>query len=98
MIRIRNGGRGSTSICRRSRGTGHGATCACCARTPFASAPAPPVRKRPDASISHSPTADRQRGRPMFDYLIVGAGFAGSVMAERLAEDGGKKVLVIDKR
>jgi 2-polyprenyl-6-methoxyphenol hydroxylase-like FAD-dependent oxidoreductase len=34
----------------------------------------------------------------MFDYLIVGAGFAGSVMAERLATDAGKKVLVIDKR
>ena len=32
----------------------------------------------------------------MFDYLIVGAGFAGSVMAERLAADGGKKVLIID--
>ena len=34
----------------------------------------------------------------MFDYLIVGAGFAGSVMAERLAADAGKKVLIIDKR
>jgi UDP-galactopyranose mutase len=34
----------------------------------------------------------------MFDYLIVGAGFAGSVMAERLAEDAGKTVLIIDKR
>jgi UDP-galactopyranose mutase len=34
----------------------------------------------------------------MFDYLIVGAGFAGSVMAERLATDAGKKVLIIDKR
>src|SRR4051794_22295233 len=34
----------------------------------------------------------------MFDYLIVGAGFAGSVMAERLASDAGKKVLIIDKR
>jgi UDP-galactopyranose mutase len=34
----------------------------------------------------------------MFDYLIVGAGFAGSVLAERLAEDAGKKVLIIDKR
>ncbi|WP_237709112.1 NAD(P)-binding protein [Sphingomonas elodea] len=33
-----------------------------------------------------------------FDYLVVGAGFAGSVMAERLAADGGKRVLVIDKR
>jgi UDP-galactopyranose mutase len=34
----------------------------------------------------------------MFDYLIVGAGFAGSVLAERLARDAGKKVLVVDKR
>src|SRR5438309_7081284 len=34
----------------------------------------------------------------MFDYLIVGAGFAGSVLAERLARDSGKKVLILDKR
>ncbi|HEX6373880.1 MAG TPA: UDP-galactopyranose mutase [Longimicrobium sp.] len=34
----------------------------------------------------------------MFDYLIVGAGFAGSVLAERLAADAGKKVLVVDRR
>jgi UDP-galactopyranose mutase len=34
----------------------------------------------------------------MFDYLIVGAGFAGSVMAERLASKANKKVLIIDKR
>ncbi len=34
----------------------------------------------------------------MFDYLIVGAGFAGSVLAERLASDAGKKVLVVERR
>jgi UDP-galactopyranose mutase len=34
----------------------------------------------------------------MFDYLIVGAGFAGSVLAERLATQAGKKVLILDKR
>ncbi|MGA3123426.1 MAG: UDP-galactopyranose mutase [Polyangiaceae bacterium] len=34
----------------------------------------------------------------MFDYLIVGAGFAGSVMAERLASQYGKRVLVVDRR
>jgi UDP-galactopyranose mutase len=34
----------------------------------------------------------------MFDYLIVGAGFAGSVLAERLATIGNKKVLIIDSR
>jgi len=33
-----------------------------------------------------------------FDYLVVGAGFAGSVVAERLASQLGKRVLVIDKR
>lgn len=32
-----------------------------------------------------------------FDYLIVGAGFAGSVLAERLANDG-KRVLIVDRR
>jgi UDP-galactopyranose mutase len=34
----------------------------------------------------------------MFDYLIVGAGFAGSVLAERLAHGSNKKVLICDKR
>jgi UDP-galactopyranose mutase len=34
----------------------------------------------------------------MFDYLIVGAGFAGSVLAERLATVNNKKVLIIDQR
>jgi UDP-galactopyranose mutase len=34
----------------------------------------------------------------MFDYLIVGAGFAGSVLAERLAEGSDKKILICDKR
>ncbi|WPQ65869.1 UDP-galactopyranose mutase [Chitinophaga sancti] len=34
----------------------------------------------------------------MYDYVIIGAGFAGSVLAERLANDGNKKVLLIDKR
>jgi UDP-galactopyranose mutase len=33
-----------------------------------------------------------------FDYLIVGAGFSGAVLAERLAADAGQRVLVIDKR
>ncbi|GAB3901307.1 UDP-galactopyranose mutase [Larkinella knui] len=33
-----------------------------------------------------------------YDFAIVGAGYAGSVLAERLASQSGKKVLVIDKR
>lgn len=34
----------------------------------------------------------------MFDYLIVGAGFSGCVLAERLASQLKKRVLIIDKR
>jgi UDP-galactopyranose mutase len=34
----------------------------------------------------------------MFDWLIVGAGFAGSVLAERIASQRGESVLLIDKR
>jgi UDP-galactopyranose mutase len=34
----------------------------------------------------------------MFDYMIVGAGYAGSVLAERLANDALKKVVIIDRR
>jgi UDP-galactopyranose mutase len=36
-------------------------------------------------------------GKP-YDYLIVGAGFAGSVLAERLASQHGARVLLIDRR
>lgn len=34
----------------------------------------------------------------IYDYLIVGAGFAGSVIAERIASQLNKKILVIEKR
>ena len=34
----------------------------------------------------------------MFDYLVVGAGFAGATIAQRLAAHGGKKVVICDKR
>jgi UDP-galactopyranose mutase len=38
-------------------------------------------------------------GRPAaFDWLVLGAGFAGSVMAERLASQLGQRVLVVDRR
>src|SRR3954464_285453 len=34
----------------------------------------------------------------MFDWLIVGAGFAGSVLAERIASQLKQTVLIIDRR
>lgn len=33
-----------------------------------------------------------------YDYLVVGAGFAGSVAAERLARVFGKRILLVDRR
>jgi UDP-galactopyranose mutase len=38
------------------------------------------------------------RGVRMYDWVIVGAGFAGSVLAERLANDRGERVLIVDRR
>src|SRR5688572_33121163 len=34
----------------------------------------------------------------MYDYLVVGAGYAGSVIAERLARKFNKRVLICDRR
>lgn len=40
----------------------------------------------------------RAIGSGRYDYLIVGAGFAGSVLAERLASQHGARILLIDRR
>jgi UDP-galactopyranose mutase len=45
-----------------------------------------------------SPTTWPAERAPHYDVMVVGAGFAGAVMAERLARDGGKRVLVVDRR
>ena len=42
--------------------------------------------------------AIRTPSRPPYDVLVVGAGFAGAVLAERLAAGSGKRVLVVDRR
>ena len=44
------------------------------------------------------PTRTPRPATERYDVLVVGAGFAGAVMAERLAADAGKRVLVIDRR
>ncbi len=45
-----------------------------------------------------SAAASSVPGARGFDYLIVGAGFAGSVLAERLANELDQRVVVVDKR
>jgi UDP-galactopyranose mutase len=50
------------------------------------------------ASLVAAPAVRPASRRRSFDYLIVGAGFAGSVLAERLTSQLGKRVLLIDRR
>ncbi|MBB3349019.1 UDP-galactopyranose mutase [Sphingomonas sp. BK069] len=45
-----------------------------------------------------SPVAWPVTKRERYDVMVVGAGFAGAVMAERLAAGSGKRVLVVDRR
>jgi UDP-galactopyranose mutase len=51
-----------------------------------------------DGSGKRRPYMVCMKKRQGFDYLIVGAGFAGSVLAERLAAGSGKRVLLVDRR
>ncbi len=50
------------------------------------------------SALIESVRKEKTQARPHFDYLVVGAGFAGSVMAERLAAGSGKTVMVVDRR
>ncbi|HEX6374271.1 MAG TPA: UDP-galactopyranose mutase [Allosphingosinicella sp.] len=47
---------------------------------------------------SKGPNIVRSAARKAYDYLVVGAGFAGSVIAERLASQHDAHVLVVDRR
>ena len=53
--------------------------------------------QRPAIGASASPVTHIAATRK-YDYLIVGCGFAGSVLAERLANQHGARILMIDKR
>ena len=50
------------------------------------------------ASFRIAPVKVRTERMDRYDYFVVGAGLAGAVLAERLANGLGKRVLVIDKR
>jgi UDP-galactopyranose mutase len=51
------------------------------------------LKKASAAAAAPAPIRTRH-----YDVVVVGAGFAGSVMAERLARGSGKRVLVVDRR
>ncbi len=74
-------------------------------KTPHASLHVTPVlaslrveHLKPSASLSTRRRGPASRNPDIFDFLVVGAGFAGAVIAERLASQLNKRVLVIDKR
>jgi UDP-galactopyranose mutase len=52
----------------------------------------------PVITLPTAPVVRPSNRRKAFDYLVVGGGFAGAVLAERLARGAGKKVLLIDRR
>ena len=61
----------------------------------------PAELQRPELQRQGTPRLPAPRlpaRRSGFDYLIVGAGFAGSVLAERLAAGSDKRVLLVDRR
>lgn len=47
---------------------------------------------------SAGPNIVKSAAKKAYDYLVVGAGFAGSVIAERLASQHDARVLVVDRR
>ena len=49
-------------------------------------------------AFNFTPQRAGESEKPRYDYLIVGAGFAGSVLAERLASQHKARVLLIDRR
>ncbi len=48
--------------------------------------------------ISRPSSLKLKHNSDSYDYIVVGAGFAGAVLAERLANSLSKRVLVVDKR
>jgi UDP-galactopyranose mutase len=56
------------------------------------------IAKRGNVQPVGSPVVWPSERPKAYDVMVVGAGFAGAVMAERLANDGGKRVLVVDRR
>lgn len=51
---------------------------------------------RPSCFVVRSSAAEEKVVGEPYDYIIAGGGLAGCVLAERLSQDGSKRVLVIE--
>jgi UDP-galactopyranose mutase len=56
------------------------------------------VARKASGTVLRPAPAVRRPVRPPYDVVVAGAGFAGAVIAERMAEASGKRVLVCDTR
>jgi len=65
---------------------------------PWTKSGAPPMTSVVRLPARQRAASTRPSSGPDYDWLVVGAGFAGSVVAERLARQRGERVLVIDRR
>ena len=69
------------------------------ARIVDAAPPRRPAAPRPGPGLPNGIAMPAlNRGARAADVLVVGAGFAGAVMAEQIAARGGRRVLVVDRR
>ncbi len=65
---------------------------------PASSSSVPTHESLPVSTRQIAPRSTASLRQNSYDYLVVGAGFAGSVLAERLATVLDKRILLIDKR
>src|SRR6185369_11348463 len=49
-----------------------------------------------DINITGAPLRGEPVDAPTFDYIVIGAGTAGSLLANRLSADSGKQVLLVE--
>jgi UDP-galactopyranose mutase len=86
-------------VCSAARAKKQGKSLGEVARVPTVGIRTPAAPEQKNAGAERlQPPAQVSAIEDRYDFLVVGAGFAGAVFAERLASQSGKRVLVVDRR